>query len=412
MTICIALHIKKFKENMKNSVFTKLTLMIITTVLLYNCSQNKENTEKSSGNQTNPLLQKWEGPHNGVPAFDKVKVADFKPAFEAAMAEKQTEIKQISTNSEPASFQNTIEGLEKAGQTLKRVQSIYDIWKSNMSTPELEAVQTEMEPKLAAFNDSIIQNVALFKKIEEVYNSPSRKSLNGEQSRLLEKIYTNFVLAGAKLDDASKSKVAAINQKLAGLFSKFSQHQLADEGDKFLEITNQKDLDGLPEDLRAAAAEDAVAKNKKGSWIIANTRSSVEPFLTYSNNRGLREKAWKMFINRGDSGDANDNNSIITEILQLRAERAKLLGYPTHAHWRLADKMAKTPEKAMALLESVWTPAVERVKEEVKDMQQLADKSGTKIKIEPWDYRYYAEKVRKAKYDLDQDEVKQYFQQL
>jgi len=185
---------------------------------------------------------------------------------------------------------------------------------------------------------------------------------------------------------------------------------LADEGDKFLELTSEKDLDGLPEGVKNAAAEAANAKNKKGSWIIANTRSSIEPFISYANNRELREKAWRMFINRGDNGDANDNNAIITEILQLRAERAKILGYPTHAHWRLADKMAQTPEKAMALLESVWPAAVQRVKEEVKDMQALADKEGAKIKIEPWDYRYYAEKVRKSKFDLDQDEVKQYLQ--
>src|SRR6185369_9967313 len=153
----------------------------------------------------------------------------------------------------------------------------------------------------------------------------------------------------------------------------------------------------------------AEGKNKKGSWIISNTRSSVQPFLTYSNRRDLREKVWRMFVNRGDNGDANDNNAIITEILQLRAERALLLGYPTHAHWRLADKMAKTPAKAMELLESVWTPAVEKVKEEVSDMQKIADREGAGIKIEPWDYRYYAEKVRKEKYDIDQEEVKQYF---
>jgi peptidyl-dipeptidase Dcp len=250
----------------------------------------------------------------------------------------------------------------------------------------------------------------LFLRIEAVNNDPAKQNLTPEQQRLLKRYHTNFVLEGARLDADSKKRVAEINQQLAGLFAKFSQHQLADESDKYLELTSEKDLDGLPEDLRAAAAEAAAGKNKSGAWVIANTRSSIEPFLTYSNRRDLREKAWRMFINRGDNGDANDNNALITDILQLRAERAKLLGYPTHAHWRLADKMAQTPEKAMILLESVWTPAVGRVKEEVKDMQQLADKAGDKIKIEPWDYRYYAEKVRKARYDLDQDEVKQYLQ--
>jgi len=367
--------------------------------------------DSAASNETsNPLLQKWEGPYNGVPPFDKVKVEHFKPAMEAAMAENRNEIDKLVTNTEPPTFANTIEGMEKTGTTLKRVLSMYGIWKSNLSTPALDTVQEEMEPRLTAFNDSIVQNTALFKKIETVYNDPSRKDLNAEQQRLLERYYKNFVLAGAKLDTENKAKVAEINRKLAGLFTKFNKHQLADEGDKFLVLTSEKDLDGLPEDLKAAAKEAANSKSKKGEWVITNTRSSVTPFLTYSNRRDLREKAWLMFINRGDNGDANDNNAIITEILQLRAQRAALLGYPTHAHWRLADKMAKTPEKAMALLESVWTPAVIKVKEEVSDMQKLSDKEGAHIKIEPWDYRYYAEKVRKEKYDINQEEVKQYFQ--
>lgn len=386
-------------------LFIMLTLIIFST-----CKPNRETKMDNTKNTSNPLLAKWEGPHNGIPPFDKIKVDQFQPAFDSAMAYKKTEINQIATNKAIPSFENTIEALEKSGNTLKRVQAIYDIWKSNMSTPELEAIQEKIESKIAAFNDSIIQNSQLFAKIEAVYNDPVKQKLNQEQQRLVWRYYTNFVLAGAKLDTKSKERVAAINQQLSGLFTKFSQHLLAEEGDKHLEITSEKDLDGLPAELKTAAKEAAVAKDRKDFWIISNTRSSIEPFLTYANNRALREKAWRMFVNRGDNGDANDNNSIITEILQLRAERAKLLGYPTHAHWRLADKMAKTPERAMALLESVWTPAVGRVKEEVRDMQQLADKEGAKIKIEPWDYRYYAEKVRKAKYDLDQDEVKQYCQ--
>lgn len=359
---------------------------------------------------SNPLLQKWEGPYNGVPPFDKVKVEDFKPALEAAMTENRDEINKLVSNTEPPTFKNTIEGMERTGNTLKRVRAIYGIWTSNLTTPQLDTIQTEMEPRLSSFNDSIVQNTALFKKIETVYNDPSKKDLNHEQQMLLERYYKSFVLAGAKLDADSKAKVADINQKLATLFTKFSQHLLSDEGDKFMEITNEKDLDGLPDDVKAAALASADSKNKKGEWVISNTRSSLVPFITYANNRALREKAWRMFINRGDNGDANDNNAIITEILQLRAQRALLLGYPTHAHWRLADKMAKTPERAMELLESVWTPAVAKVKEEVSDMQKLADKEGAHLKIEPWDYRYYAEKVRKDKYDINQEEVKQYLQ--
>src|SRR6185295_3541754 len=169
-------------------------------------------------------------------------------------------------------------------------------------------------------------------------------------------------------------------------------------------------LAGLPQSVRDAAAAEADTRKQPGKWVIANTRSSVDPFLTYSSNRELREKAWRMFINRGDNGDEHDNNATITEILQLRAERAKLLGYKTHAHWRLENAMAQTPERAMELMEAVWKPAVARVHEEVRDMQALADKEGANIKIEPWDYRYYAEKVRTARYDLDQNEVKPYLQ--
>ncbi|MBK7797117.1 MAG: M3 family metallopeptidase [Saprospiraceae bacterium] len=390
--------------------------IILISVIAISCKQNNKTNDQSSqatqSKQVNTLAmsQVWQGPYGGVPPFDKVVISDFVSALESGMDEKRKEIQAIIDNPQAASFENTILALEKTGQTLKRVQAIYYIWTSNMSNPEMDSIQTLMEPRFASFNDSIIQNKALFAKIEEVNNNAKSIQLTDEQKRLLWRYYTTFTLAGAKLDENSKVRVAEINQKLAGLFTQFSQNQLADESDKFQLITNEKDLDGLPENLKAAAAQLAESKNKKGNWIIANTRSAVEPFLTFANNRALREKVWTMFVNRGDNGDANDNNKIIPEILHLRAERAKLLGYKTHAHLRLADKMAQTPERAMALLESVWTPAINRVKEEVKDMQAIADKNGDKIKIEPWDYRYYAEKVRKAKYDLDQNEIKQYLQ--
>jgi peptidyl-dipeptidase Dcp len=400
----------KLKKTMLKRFLSSIGLIFLILIGIQ-CKQ--EATSKSTGvasSTTNPLLQKWEGNHNGVPAFDLVKIEDFAPAFEIAMTENRNELKAITSDSATANFENTIEAIEKSGYTLKRVRNIYEIWKSNKSTPELDKIQETMEPRLASFNDSIIQNAALFKRIDAVHNTLDKKSKTPEQVILVDKYYKNFVLAGAKLDDKSKTRVAQINQELAGLFSKFSQHQLGDEGSKFVELKDEKDLTGLPKDMIAAQKEKATAKKLPNSWVIANTRSSIEPFLTYSDRRDLREKAWRMFINRGDNGDANDNNKIITQILQLRAERAKLLGYPTHAHWRLADKMAKTPENAMQLLESVWTPAVARVHEEVADMQALADKEGAKIKIEPWDYRYYAEKVRKAKFDLNQDEVKEYLQ--
>lgn len=361
-------------------------------------------------NETNPLLAEWAGPFGGVPAFDKVKIADFKPALEAAMAENLSEIDKIANNSAAPNFENTIAAMERTGGTLDRVATVYYIWSGTMSTPETRVIEREMGPKLAALSDKITQNEALFKRIEAVYNSPEKQKLTPEQQRLAWRYYTNFVRAGAKLGAAEKKRLSEINQSLAGLYTRFSQNLLADETDLFLEIKNESELAGLPPSLKDAAASTAEAKGKKGSWVIANTRSSVDPFLTYADNRDLREKVWKMFVNRGDNGDKNDNNAIISEVLQLRAERAKLLGYATHAHWRLENAMAKTPERAMELMEAVWKPAVLRVREEVADMQALADKEGAKITIEPWDYRYYMEKVRKAKYDLDQNEIKPYLQ--
>ncbi|HXH70763.1 MAG TPA: M3 family metallopeptidase [Pyrinomonadaceae bacterium] len=366
--------------------------------------------EVSSETDENPLLAGWKGAFGGTPLFDRVKVADFKPALESAMTEKLSEVERIAKNSAAPTFENTIVAMERTGRTLDRVQAVYGVWSSAMNNAEFQTVEREMNSKLAAFSDKITQNEALFRRIETVYNSPAKTKLTPEQQRLTWLYYTNFVRAGARLKPDAKARLSVINQQLAGLFTRFSQNQLADESERFLVLKSEAELSGLPQSLRDAAAQEAAAKKMAGAWIITNTRSSIDPFLTYSDRRELREKAWKMFVNRGDNGNAHDNNKIITEILQLRAERAKLLGYQTHAHWRLDDKMAKTPERTMELMEAVWKPAVARVREEVKDMQTLADKEKASVKIEPWDYRYYAEKVRKERYDLDQNEVKPYLQ--
>jgi peptidyl-dipeptidase Dcp len=358
------------------------------------------------------LLAPWGGPHGGVPAFDKVKVADFKPALEAAMAENLAEVAAIANNPKLPTFDNTIVALERSGGTLDRVQAEYGVWKTTLNDKAFSAVETEMAPKMAAFSDQISQNAALFKRIEAVYKDPATKKLTPEQQRLVEVRYKAFVRSGAKLDAPAKARLSAINQQLAGLFTKFSQNVLADEADSVLVLKTERDLGGLPASLREAAQATATTRKVTAAGVITNTRSSIEPFLTYSDQRALREKAWRMFVNRGDNGGAHDNNALITQILQLRAERAKLLGYQTHAHLRLDNTMAKTPEAAMQLMLDMWKPAVARVHEEVADMQALALKEGAPagFKIEPWDYRYYAEKVRKARYDLDQNEVKQYLQ--
>jgi len=387
-----------------------IALTLNFNFMILDTKVHADEIKQETTGKPNILNAEWSGPYGGVPAFDKVKITDFKPALEAAMTENLAEIDRITSAKDAPNFENTIAAMERTGSALERVSTVYYIWAGNMSSPEYTAVAREMNVKLAAFNDKITQNEALFKRIETIYNSPEKAKLTPEQQRLTWRYYTNFVRAGAKLDAAKKARLSEINQSLAGLYTNFSQHLLSDENDLYIELKSEADLEGLPQSLKDAAAQTAEAKGKKGSWVIANTRSSVDPFLTYAARRDLREKVWKMFVNRGDNGDKNDNNAIITEVLQLRAERAKLLGFETHAHWRLENAMAKTPEKAMELMEAVWKPAVARVKEEVADMQALADKEGAKITIEPWDYRFYMEKVRKAKYDLDQNEIKPYLQ--
>jgi peptidyl-dipeptidase Dcp len=390
---------------MRDFVICSLVLLAATAMIA-----THPNIAMTTETTTNPLIAKWEGPYGGVPPFDKVQIPLFKPALETAMAEQLAEIDKIATNPAPPDFENTIAALERAGAAYDRASTLYFIWASNMSTPEFQTVQREMAPRLAAFNDKITGNEALFQRIDAVYNSPEKSKLTPEQQRLVWLGYTNFVRSGARLKPEAKTRLSQINQQLAGLFTKFSQNVLAEETDQFI-VLKEEDLAGLPQSLRDAAAAAAEAKKQPpGSYVIINTRSSVDPFLTYSDRRELREKVWRMFINRGDNGGEHDNNATITEILQLRAERARLLGYQTHAHWRLENAMAKTPERALELMEAVWKPAVARVHEEVADMQALADKEGAKIKIEPWDYRYYMEKVRKAKFDLDQNEIKPYLQ--
>lgn len=361
--------------------------------------------------EANPLTAQWVGPFGGLPPFDKVKVADFRPALEAAMQENLGEAEAIANQYEAPTFANTIAALEKTGQTLNRVRTIYGIWSSNMNDSEFSKVETEMNPKLAALSDKIYQNEKLFNRISTVYEAIQKDGrASAEDKRLAWLYYTNFVRSGARLAPAQKARLSEINGQLARLYTKFSQNLLGDESQLWITLNSKEDLAGLPQSLVDAAAADAASKKLGNVWIIRNTRSSVDPFLTYSTRRDLRERVWKMFINRGDNGDARDTNTIIPEILSLRAERAKLLGYKTHAHWRLENAMAKTPENAMKLMEGVWPAAIARVKEEVADMQALADREGAKIKIEPWDYRFYMEKVRKEKFDLDQNEVKEYLQ--
>jgi peptidyl-dipeptidase Dcp len=364
----------------------------------------------SASAPANPLLAPWTGPYGGVPPFDQVKVELFEPALEAGMAEQLAAISGITAEAAPPTFANTIAAMERSDRVLKQVQSFYGVWSTSMNSPEFQAVEREMAPRLAAFRDQVTQNEVLFKRIAAVYEARESAGLTPEQKRLAWLYYTTFARTGARLDPAGKKRLSEINQHLASLYTSFAQNVLADETDDTLFLDSEGDLLGLPDSVRAAAAAAAESRGKKGQWAILNTRSSMEPFLTYSQRRDLRERVWRTYYSRGDNGDAKDNNKAITEILALRAERSKLLGKDSYARWSLEDTMAKTPERAMELMEAVWTPAVARVHEEVAEMQAIADAEGAGIRVAAWDYRYYAEKVRKAKYDLDENEVKPYLQ--
>ncbi|MET1254092.1 M3 family metallopeptidase [Aliikangiella maris] len=357
----------------------------------------------------NTLLSPWQGPYQGLPAFDKVKLSDLKPALREAIKRHLAEIEAIVNNPAKPTFENTIVALERSGQDFDRVSTYQGIWNYSVSTPEFRKINAEMAPELSAYWSKISQNEKLFARIQSIYQGSEFKKLNSSQQRVVELIYDSFAHNGATLKGNAKKRYAEINQQLAKLHNQFAANLLADE-EKYVVFLDQSQLGGLPPSIINAAASAAKERGKEGSYAITNTRSSMDPFLTYSDERELREKVWHNYYNRGDNGDANDNNQIISQILKLRHERVQLLGYKNYAAWRLSNRMAKTPENALNLLRSVWPAAVGRVKEEVADMQVIADKQGMGDNIKPWDYRYYAEKVRKAKYDLDSDEVKQYLQ--
>ena len=356
----------------------------------------------------NILLAEWTGPYAGVPPFDKVTPALFPQAFQFGIDEQRREIEAIANNAAAPTFENTIEAMEKSGRRLQRVEAIFSVMTSNMTTPQYQALDKEWSPKLSAAYDEITLNPKLFQRVKTLHDNKASLGLDAKQDRLLTRTYDAFVRRGANLNPAQKQQLSSMNQQLATLFTTFSERVLADES-SYISAT-EAELKGVPADVKTALAAAAKDRNQPaGTYALKNTRSVVDPVLTFGDNRALREKVWRAFVNRGDNGGANDTNQIIAQILKLRADRAKLLGFKHHAEWRMQDTMAKDPAKAMDLMMRVWTPAVARVKEEVADQQALANKLGDKVTIEPWDYRYYQEKVRKQRYDLSQDEIKPYF---
>jgi peptidyl-dipeptidase Dcp len=390
---------------MKSNLLT--AACVVATVFALNCSGT---VDKEAGvNSDNVLLADWSGPYGGTPAFDKMDLAALQPAFEQAMADHLAQIDEIANNQDAPTFENTIVAMERVGRPLGRLFSYYGIWSGNVSTPEFREIQGELAPKISEFNTKITQNEALFTRVRTVYEGEEMATLRPDQQRLTLLAYEGFARNGATLEGADKDRYAAINKRLAGLHTTYANNVLADEEGYVLYISDDQ-LSGLPDSFVQAAAAAATERDHEGQYAVTNTRSSMDPFLTYSDERELREKVWRTYYSRGDNGDDKDNNALIAEILNLRHERVKLLGYPNYAAWRLEDRMAKNPENALELMEAVWPAAIARVHQEVADMQAVADAAGAGIKIEPWDYRYYMEKVRKERYDLDSNEVKQYLQ--
>jgi peptidyl-dipeptidase Dcp len=351
---------------------------------------------------TNPLLAPWDAPF-GLPPFDRIEEAHFRPAFATAMAENLSEIEAIAANPVAPDFLNTIEAMERSGQTLDRVAAVFFNLSSSHTNDELQAIQREVAPKLAAHHSAILMNAKLFSRVQSLVDAGSAAGLDAEQARVLELYHRMFLKAGAKLDGDSRARMTAIMQRLAETGTGFGQNVLADERDWAL-VLDGGDLAGLPDFLVGAAAREAKTRGKPGQYAITLSRSSIEPFLAFSTRRDLRETAWRAWAARGEE----TNWPLVEETVRLRADRAKLLGFQNFAELKLHDQMAKTPQAVRDLLTAVWEPARRRAGEEAATLSALAAEEGAKIELAPWDWRFYAEKQRKREHDLDEAETKPY----
>jgi peptidyl-dipeptidase Dcp len=357
--------------------------------------------------KTNPFFSAYNTPFN-VPPFEKIMAKHYMPAFEKGMTDGRTEIENIANSKSEPTFQNTIETFDKAGELLTKVSSVFFSQSSANTNDSLQKVEVEVSPLLSAYRDEILLNSALFTRVKSVYDNQAKFNLTSEQKFLLENLYKSFVRNGANLNKQDQDTLKKLNQRLSVLTVKFSQNVLA-ETNNFKLFVNKEDLKGLPESVIAMAAEKAKEAGQDGKWAFTTQRPSIFPFLQYSPDRSLREKLFNAYTNRGNNGNEFDNNKILAEIVRLRAERAKLLGYKTHSHFVLEPNMAKVPENVFNLLNSLWEKAIPIAKNEVVEMQKIIDKEGGKFKLEPSDWWYYAEKLRKEKYNLNDKELRPYF---
>jgi peptidyl-dipeptidase Dcp len=368
------------------------------------------NSAKMSRTATdNPLLENWTSPF-GVPPFARIRPEHFLPAFTTAFAAHATEVAAIASDPAEPSFANTIEALEQAGETLNRISNTFHVLAEAHTNDALLAAERELAPLRAQHWNKILLDERLFRRVDALYRRSGELELTPEQARVLERYHAMFKRAGAALDPTAKARLAEINERLASLGTAFSQNVLADEQSYLLELEAEEDLAGLPDFLRAAARATADERGHAGKHVITTSRSSVEPFLQFSERRDLREKIFHAWIARGDGGGATDNKAIIAETAALREERAALLGYASYAHYRLDDAMAKTPQAVRSLLEQVWEPARRHAIADRDALQELVQAEGKNFKLAPWDWRYYAEKLRKLRCDVDEATIKPYFQ--
>ena len=360
-------------------------------------------TSGTTAENKNTILAQSEAPF-GAPEFDKFKIEDYKEAFDIALAENRADIKAIILNSEEPTFANTIDALELSGRTLDKVSSIFFNLNESENTPQMTEIEEYVVPKLTELSGYIYMNDTLFNRIRSIYDKKETLGLNEEQMIVLDNYYQSFVRGGALLSEEDKATLLDIDTKIGLAQIKFSSNLLADNKEFKLVITDKADLSGLPQSVI-----DAAANEDGNSWTFTLDKPSCIPFLQYADNRALREKIYKAYYGRGDNNNGNDNKAIIKEILRLRQQKAKLLGFDSFAHFVLDEKMAKTPEAALDLLQKIWEPAVKRATQERAELQKIADSEGAGIKIEGWDWFYYTEKLRKAKYSLDENEIKPYF---
>jgi len=356
-----------------------------------------------------PFRGVWDTPF-GVPPFERITPEHFRPAFESGLAEQRREIEAIAVNPAEPSFDNTIAALELSGRTLRRVSAVFFNLAGAHTNDAIQAVEREMAPVLAKHRNAIFMNEALFRRVERLYDQRENLGLDAEQRRVLDRYRTIFTRAGAQLGPEGKKRLAEITERLATLGTQFSQNVLADEKDYALVLDGEGDLAGLPGFLRASAAQAAGERGLPGKHVITLSRSSIEPFLQFSSRRDLREQAFRAWTGRGERGGATDNKAIVAEMVALRAERAKLLGFPTFAHFKLSDMMAKTPEAVRQLLDQVWQPARARAEQEAGALQALVREEGGNFELAPWDWRYYAEKLRQREHAFDEAQIKPYLQ--